>query len=89
LEDEILGEQIQSVGKKWSKIAALIPGRTEHSVKNRYRKLIKEHFKNDLRSQEEIDQSLIDILLAMQGEEAVSLKIKIPSSLLQSAGGNT
>ena len=38
-EDRILMESIASFGCKWRKIAALLPGRTESSVRNRYVRL--------------------------------------------------
>lgn len=35
-EDAMIFQQMQVHGKKWSAIAAAIPGRTDHAIKNRY-----------------------------------------------------
>ena len=40
-EDNILIEYQRKWGNKWSKIAALLPGRTDHSVKNRWNSSLK------------------------------------------------
>ena len=35
-EDALIIQQVAKIGKKWSKIAALLPGRSDNSVKIRY-----------------------------------------------------
>lgn len=39
LEDKIILERVQILGGKWTKIAALLPGRTDLQVKNRWTQL--------------------------------------------------
>ena len=39
-EDVFLLERIKEIGKKWSKIAKMMGNRSEHTVKNRYNKLV-------------------------------------------------
>lgn len=45
-EDRKLLELVLDLGKKWSGIAKQLKTRTEHSVKNRFRSLIKKFSKN-------------------------------------------
>lgn len=35
-EDDLIGEQVQLLGGKWTRIAAMLPGRTDLQVKNRW-----------------------------------------------------
>ena len=39
-EDLLMLEKIQEMGKKWSKIARILGNRSEHTVKNRYNKIV-------------------------------------------------
>lgn len=39
-EDLILFEKVEEIGKKWAKIAKCLKNKSEHSVKNRYKKII-------------------------------------------------
>ena len=39
-EDILMLEKIQEMGKKWSKIARILGNRSEHTVKNRYNKIV-------------------------------------------------
>jgi hypothetical protein len=39
-------EAIEMLGPRWSRVCRQVQGRTEHSVKNRYKSLIKAHAKN-------------------------------------------
>lgn len=41
LEDSILLRTQKEVGNRWAKIARLLPGRTEHTVKTRYRSIMR------------------------------------------------
>ena len=38
-EDDLISDKVQEIGGKWTKIAALLPGRTDLQIKNRWRQL--------------------------------------------------
>jgi hypothetical protein len=51
-EDELIIKSVRKIGTKWSKLATLLPGRTDNDVKNRWythlSKRIDRNFKNGL-----------------------------------------
>ena len=51
-EDKLLLEQVRSIGPKWSKISKLFAGRSDVSIKNRYRSLLRNMAKEEIRGGE-------------------------------------
>jgi hypothetical protein len=49
-EDSTLLEYVLEIGKKWSAISKCMKNRTEHSVKNRFKSLIKRYKKDNPKS---------------------------------------
>lgn len=46
-EDLVLVQTYQKLGKKWSKIANFLPGRSENNIKNRWHSYLKKRFENE------------------------------------------
>jgi len=50
-EDQLIMELVQKLGTKWSKIAQLVPGRTDNAIKNRWNSKMRPIRRQQLREQ--------------------------------------
>tara|TARA_B100000795_G_scaffold204564_1_gene158161 strand:- start:17 stop:277 length:261 start_codon:yes stop_codon:yes gene_type:complete len=53
-EDQLIMELVQQMGTKWSKVATMIPGRTDNAIKNRWnstmRRILRQQLKDEVSS---------------------------------------
>ena len=53
-EDQLIMELVQQMGTKWSKVATMIPGRTDNAIKNRcnstMRRILRQQLKDEVSS---------------------------------------
>ena len=51
-EDQLIMELVQQMGTKWSKVATMIPGRTDNAIKNRWnstmRRILRQQLKDEV-----------------------------------------
>ena len=50
-EDQLIMEQVQQVGTKWSAIAKKLPGRTDNAIKNRWNSMMRKNLRRQLKEQ--------------------------------------
>ena len=50
-EDQLIMELVQQMGTKWSKVATMIPGRTDNAIKNRWNSTMRRILRQQLKEQ--------------------------------------